>query len=109
MGVFMLPFVIVGIGLILYALMNLWGQLRVIIESDRAEFRIEVGRLCWRQRFNPREVRAVKIIPTKWVTENSDNRQIEIQADRTLKLGGMLSTEQREWLHAELKHQLLTG
>jgi hypothetical protein len=108
MCVFLLPFVVAGIGLCLAALISWRGKMRVIIEPDQAEVRIELGKLHWRKQFDPREVRAVELSPTKWQSEDADNRQIEIQADRTLRIGAMLTVEQRELLTAELRHHLPT-
>lgn len=107
--VFLTPFVLVGVGMLGAALLNLIGSVVVVIDRHASHASTGVGPLRWRRRFDPNQVESVEVGPTRWQSDDSDNEQIKIVADRTVKIGSSLPAERRRWLRAVLSELLVAG
>jgi hypothetical protein len=105
--IFLIPFVTVGIGMVGVAVMNLIGKVEVVIDEFDSYSATGMGFLRWKQRFDPREVRAVEFGTTAWQSDGGRNKLIEIRANRTVKFGSMLQCDRLEWLRAVLRQLLL--
>ncbi len=106
--IFMIPFVVIGLGMVGALFMNLAGRVEVKIGEDEASVFTGIGPIGWRRRFDPSQVHGVKLGYAKWESNGSHNELIVIDADRTVKFGTMLRDGRREWLRAIL-HALLAG
>lgn len=101
------PFALIGIGVILMAFMLLFGRQSIVVD-ERGSYHLEGFRhLNWKRRFDRHQVRSIEIVNTQWSTEDGNNRQIKLQADRTIKFGAFLPYERQRWMVAVLKVLLL--
>ncbi len=105
--VFLIPFVTVGTGMVVAALLSLSGRIDVVIDGNRSYVATGFRILRWKRKFDAKHVQQISLCNRKWQSDEGDNRQIELVADRTIKFGSMLSEIRMEWLLAVLKEILL--
>jgi hypothetical protein len=105
--VFLIPFVTIGIGMVVAAIINLIGKVEVVIDEFDSYVATGFGVFQWKKRFDPREVKAVDFGTTPWQSEGGANRLIEIVANRSVKFGSLLQPDRMAWLRAVLREILL--
>lgn len=103
--VFLIPFVLIGSGMIGMMLLFLAGRVQLLVERDRAWVKTGVGPLNWTTRFDPTRVQSVRVVSKK-SSEESSRPVIEIQAERLVQFGSHLTADRLEWLRA-VAHQKL--
>jgi len=108
MCLFLIPFVLVGIGTALVALIGLLGSLRIRIDPTAVRVRTGLGPLAWTRTIDPTRITRVSIGQTSWQQNNRTLPLIVIAAaDREVKFGSQLSPERRNWMAAVLRQRLL--
>jgi hypothetical protein len=103
--IFLLPFVGIGSVLLAALVLSAAGKVEVSVGADQADASTGLGFLVWRRRFDPTKVRLVTIGKTGWESNDQAQPVIVIEANRTIKFGGLLTEERREWMQAVV-HQL---
>jgi hypothetical protein len=104
--VFLTPFVAIGCLLLGAVVMTLGGRVEARVGDTQASVATGIGPVVWRQRFDPSRVRIVKIGLTAWKTNDQSSPLIQIDADRSIKFGSMLSDERRQWMRVVLQQLL---
>lgn len=105
--IFLIPFVTVGAGMVLAALLSLRGRIDVVVDGNRSYVATGFRLIRWKRKFDAKHVHQIALCNKKWQSDEGDNRQIELVADRTIKFGSMLSDIRMEWLVVVLKEILL--
>jgi hypothetical protein len=106
--VFLIPFITVGMGVAMAALLCLFGRYVVTIRGPEGAVRTAVGPFGFTRRFDASAVRRVVITHTD--SENGRRRNgIRIEADRTITFGAMLPDDRRDWLAAIVRTLLVPG
>lgn len=105
--IFLIPFVLVGSGMIGYTLLSVFGKVDVVIEPHHAQVRTGIGFLVWPKPFNPNEVTRVALDRKRDSESGSVTESILIQADRKIIFGSMLPEHRREWMRAMLRQLLM--
>lgn len=105
--IFLTPFILVGATMAFVALVSLGGRVEVRLEDALGIVRTAVGPLAWRRRFDASNVKAVRIGETSWKQNGQSKPVVEIEADRTVRFGSMLTDERRAWMVAVLKRLLV--
>lgn len=108
---FMIPFVLVGIGTACVAIVSWAGEVRVTIgdrtDHDSATVFLGLKNLGWKRRFKPSAVKSVTIGDSGVSVNNRPQPGIIIQTDKPLKFGSMLADDRRRWMAATLRVLLL--
>jgi hypothetical protein len=107
--VFLIPFVTVGVGMTVAAIINLVGKVEVVIDELDSWVATGIWVFKWKRRFDPRRVHAISYGTAAWQSDGATNRVIELAADRTIKFGSLLQSDRMEWLKAVLNDLLLRG
>ncbi len=100
LAVFLTPFIAAGIVLFWLVAMYVWGRSEVVINGPEAWVQTGIGPLVWRRRFRPESVANVRLRSTEMEVNGEKVDVVQIDADRTVKLGALLSQPRREWLYA---------
>ena len=105
--IFLLPFI--GIGLLLAGafLTSLLGRVEVRVRHNRGVAFTGFGPFGWKRRFDAGAVRSVRMGRTTWKENNRSKPVIVIEADRTIRIGSILSDDRRAWLAAALRRLLV--
>lgn len=109
MLVFMIPFVLVGVGTASAAAIGLFGRLEVTLRGQEGTVFTGVGPIGWRRRFAADLVKSVRVTDSRTSTNGRTNKQIVIEADKTVNLGVMLSDARRRWMAGVLRRVLGPG
>lgn len=104
---FLIPFVLVGIGTAIAAIMGLVGRVTITLRGQEATAFTGVGPIGWRRRFDASSVRTVRIRESGSSTNDQPNKHIVIEADKTVKIGLLLSDKRRRWLAGVLSRVLI--
>lgn len=107
--VFLIPFVTVGVGMTVAAIINLAGKVEVVIDEHDSWVATGIWIFKWKRRFNPRKIHAITYGNSAWQSDGATNKVIELAADRIIKFGSMLQSDRMEWLKAALNELLLRG
>ena len=105
--VFLIPFVLVGAGTAIAAALGLAGHYRVTLRGEVGEVFTGVGPIGWTRRFDASAVKSVKIKTADSETNNKPNKEIVIEADRTVKFGVMLNERRRQWMVGVVRRLLM--
>ncbi len=108
LAVFLTPFIAAGIVLFWLVAMYVWGRSEVVINGPEAWVQTGIGPLVWRRRFRPESVANVRLRPTDMEVNGENVDVVQIDADRTVRLGALLSQPRREWLYAVI-HEWFLG
>jgi hypothetical protein len=103
---FLVPFIVVGMVMIVAALFYLAGRVMVVIDEAGSMASTGISIFRWRQKFDARVVQAIHMRRNQQSEEGVKNK-IEIVADRTAAFGSSLPLERAEWLWVVLKNLLL--
>jgi hypothetical protein len=106
--IFLIPFVLVGLGMFVAFLTCVIGRVEVLIDGPVGRVRTGFGPFNWTRRFDPTQVKRVVEERTSYQENGRSKPLIQIDADRTVKLGSMLEDRRREWLIGAL-HLLLVA
>ncbi len=105
---FMIPFVLVGLGTLAVALLALFGRVEVTLRPGQGRVFTGLGPIGWSRRFDSTRVKNVSIETANSSTNGKPDRQVVIDAaDRTVKLGTTLSRARRRWIAAALQRLLV--
>jgi hypothetical protein len=107
MVIFLTPFVAIGLVMTGVALVCLFGHVSVSVRGAEGVAFTGVGPIGWRRRFDALGVRGVRIAETRQRETTSKNLLIE--ANRTIKIGSLLTERRRAWMAGVLKAVLLPG
>lgn len=105
---FLTPFVLVGIGVAIAALLGLFGHQSVRLRGPEGVLFTGIGPVGWRRRFDASQVKAVRFVESR--TESNGQRQklIAIEGEtKTVKFGSMLTDQRRIWLGGALQAVLV--
>ena len=105
--VFLIPFVVIGLGMFLAFLMCLVGRIEVVVTGTDGRVRTGFGPFNWTRRFDPSRVKRVVIAQTSYEQNGQRKPLIQIEADRTIKFGSLLPDERRAWMLGVLHLQLV--
>jgi len=106
---FMIPFVIVGLVTAFIALMAIFGRVEVRIGHEFASVTTGIGPFGWKRRFDATRVSDVTIRTANSSTNGKPDRHIVIDAaDKTVKLGSVLSKARRRWMAGALSRLLIS-
>jgi len=100
---FMLPFVVIGIGLLVGALMAIFGRVRVVIDQVDSYVSSGMGLLSWKQRFDASSIEAVRYYNNRGDGESAARTSIQLIGDRTIEFGSALPEDRRQWLAVNLQ------
>lgn len=103
MMLFMIPFVVAGIGMAGAALVGIFGTLRIEIDGPEGIVSTGVGPFAWKRRFDASAVRRVSMGKTKYEVNHRQMPVILIEADRTIRFGSTLTEARSDWLLATLR------
>ncbi|MDB5357290.1 MAG: hypothetical protein JWN24_3743 [Phycisphaerales bacterium] len=110
---FLTPFVLIGLGMILVFLMCLFGRVEVLVTGSDGRVRTGFGPFSWTRRFDASRVKRVVVGQTSYSQNGQTKALIQIEADRNVKFGSMLPDERRTWmlgvLHVLLVQRTKTG
>ncbi|MEZ6243842.1 MAG: hypothetical protein R3B57_12460 [Phycisphaerales bacterium] len=105
---FLIPFILVGLGTFVVALMALFGKVEIALRSGDGRAFTGLGPVGWTRRFDSTRVKSVSIETADSSTNGKPDRQIVIDAaDRTVKIGTTLSRARRRWLAGALQRMLV--
>lgn len=105
--VFLIPFVVVGTGLMIAFLFSVFGSVVVTLKGDEGVVATGFGPLRWRKRFNTRKVKRVWIGRAGWEKNDQPQKAVCIEADRDIRFASMLPSERKRWLSESLQALLL--
>lgn len=100
---FLTPFVIIGILLLISVLLSLFGSIRIILSPEKSSISTGFTFLRWKKVFDPNQVSSISIEQGKLSNENDTRTVIQIEAQKTIRFGSDLSEHKKEWLVAVLK------
>lgn len=111
---FLTPFIAIGLAMIAAFFSALAGRTEVRLGNSNAEGILftGIGPVGWRRRFDPRNVKDVRIDDQRWRDSDGDRRRktqivMETREGKELKLAGSLPEERRKFLAAALRKALL--
>jgi hypothetical protein len=104
--VFMIPFVLVGVGMGSAALLSLFGQVRVTLEPELLTVFTGVWGIGRSKVADWHQVTAVRIADTGARTNDKPMMAIEVDGPRRFKFGTFLSEERRTFVAAVLRRML---
>ena len=108
MWLFLTPFLLIGLLLAITLISSLIGRTEVKIENLRGTIFTGVGVIGWKRRFDPSQVRDVRLDETR----NTDSKNtitilIETREGKRLKLGSLLRDERRQFVFGVLRKTLV--
>ena len=104
---FLTPFFTIGSLFFGAVVMCAAGRTEVRVSGAQGRVKTGVGRIgVWRS-FDASRVRSVTEGLSKWQSNGREKELIEIQADRTIRFGTMLTDAKRQWLIAALRKLLI--
>ncbi len=120
LGVFLLPFVLIGAGTLFLALVGVAGRYVVTLRGDEGTISLGVGPVAWRRRFDAGAVTSVRVGPGN-VTSSSgrggrSSRHTPEEAMNAIHLEGgpksrvfghFLRDDRRKWLAGVLRAMLV--
>ena len=96
--IFLIPFVVVGLGMFLAFLIRVIGRVEMIILGNEGKVRTGFGPFNWTCRFDASQVKRVTVGRTSYEQNGQFKPLISIEADRTVKFGSMLPDDRRAWM-----------
>ncbi len=108
---FLTPFILIGLAMTGAFLSYVAGRTEVRIGNGQAVVFTGVGALGFRKRFDPREVKDVRIEEGRWRDRNGYPSQtlrvlVETREGKEIKFGTSLSAERRKFVAAALRREL---
>lgn len=105
--IFLIPFVLIGIGTAIAALMGFVGKLELTIRGNDVTLFTGIGPLGWKRRFSADAIRDIRITETPAKHDSTPTKQIEIRTDTTIAFGTLLTEPRRRWLAGVLRRLLV--
>ena len=105
--IFLIPFVLVGLGMIAVFLGSLIGRVQVLVAGSDGRVRTGFGPFNYTRRFDPSKVTRVTAGQTSYQVNNQNRPLIRLEADRPIKFGSMLPEDRRNWMLAVLRLHLI--
>ncbi|MFK7777102.1 MAG: hypothetical protein QM501_03115 [Gimesia sp.] len=104
---FLIPFVIIGTGMIINTLLRLFGTTQIVIDKNYSYVSTGISLLRLKKQFDPTNVKSVKYVLSKFNQENQSNYVIEISSTKCVKFGLLLSEKQQNWASSFLRAVLI--
>jgi hypothetical protein len=101
--IFLLPFIAVGLGLLLTFLTCLMGRVEIVVAGNDGRVRTGFGPFNWTRRFDASRVTQVSSGQTSYEQNGQRKPLIQIEAERTVKFGSTLPDERRAWVLGVLR------
>lgn len=106
--VFLIPFVLIGIGTFLLALVATFGSTEVRLRGNDASVRTGLGPIMLKKTFEVAEVKSVRLGNSDISQNNQPLQGIIVKAaDRKIVFGALLSSERRRWMASVLRELVL--
>lgn len=101
---FLLPFVVIGSGLLINTALRMFGTTTVIIDKNKSSVSTGISFLRLGKSFDPHKVKSIDLTVNK-LNENQPCYQIEMELEgrKNIKFGRALTENQQEWLAATLR------
>jgi hypothetical protein len=108
---FLTPFIVIGLAMVLGFLMSLGGRTEVTIRNGQGVIYSGIGALGRRKRFNPQFVKDVRLEDKRWRDSDGDARRsrqivIEMQEGKPIQLGSTLREDRMKFVAAALHRAL---
>lgn len=100
---FMIPFVLVGIGTGTAAILGIFGRNEITLRPHGGTVFTGVGPIGYRRRFDPSRVRSVRITNSGSSTNGRPNKHIKLEADLDITFGVLLNPGRMRWLAGALR------
>jgi len=100
---FLIPFVTIGTGLLIGAMLTVFGRVRVVIDQMDSYVSTGIGFLTWKRRFDPMTIQSVRYFNTRGDAESGPKSSIQLVGDQTIDFASMVPTHRRQWLAAHLQ------
>jgi hypothetical protein len=110
--IFLTPFILIGLFFAAMVAASLGGHIEVRITPDRATIFHGIRRLGWKRRFDPVEIKDVRLEDQRWTDSDNGRHQrtnivLETERGKEIKFGSMLTAERRKFVAAALQRILL--
>ncbi len=109
--IFLTPFILIGLAMILGFISSLAGRTEIRIGSNRGSIFVGIGRLGWTRDFDPASVKEVSISErVSYNDEGNTSSQMEIllqeKSGKTIKFGSLLKGERQYFISSALRQIL---
>ncbi len=98
---FLTPFVVIGVSMIINTLMRLFGKTVIVIDPYQSRISTGVGLLKLTRNFNPLHIKAVSIQESRLRNNNQTTELIELttsnEGGKSVRFGRMFNEEQLVW------------
>ena len=110
--IFLTPFIVIGAGMIAAFLACLGGRTEIRVSEREGVIFTGIGPLGWRRRFDPSQVKQVRIDSKQWRDSDGDSRRktavvLEMQSGKQMKLASGLNQERQRFLAGALRQALV--
>ena len=110
--IFLTPFILIGLAMIVWLLLIVVGKTKVKIDGADSSVFTGIGFLGYRQHFIASEVVDVRVEDKQWRDNDGDRRReksiaIETHKGKIVRFGALLSEERRKFMIAALHLNLL--
>jgi hypothetical protein len=108
---FLTPFIAIGLMLLAAFLSCLGGKTEVRLNHKEGVVFSGIGPLGWRRRFDPEQVKDVRIQDSQWRDSDGDRHRktnilLGLRSGKEIKLGSMLTAPRRNFVAAALREAL---
>jgi hypothetical protein len=104
--VFITPFLLIGAGTVLAALMLLFGRVEVVIRGQEGTVFTGLGSLGWRRQFDAAAVTGVAIRTAGWTKNNQPQYAVCLEGPTPMMFGSALPEARRQFMAAALRKVL---
>ena len=110
--IFLMPFIAIGLGMIMAFLSSLFGRTELSIRNGEVVLYRGIGPFGYRRRFAASETKDVRIEDRKWRDSDGDSRRktvivIETRAGKLIKFGTQLTEDRRKFVAAAARKALV--
>ncbi len=96
--VFLIPFVVIGVGMMCAVVLRLVGVVRVKLDEMKGSTFIGVGAIGWTRRFDISSVTSVREGISNWKGQNNAPIPVIELGGVDMRFGTLLNAEQRRWM-----------
>lgn len=108
MGVFLTPFVLIGLGTGFLALVGIAGRYVITLRGDEGLISLGVGPLRWNRRFDAGRVSTVRVGAGEMTSNNRNVDAIHLEGGpRKVTFGHFLRDDRRRWMAGVLRTMLI--
>ena len=108
MWIFLTPFIVIGLIMIGTFFSCLMGRTEVRISREEGTVFTGLGKIGWRRRFTPGDIKQVRIDDRRWRDSDGDSRRksqivMETARGKLIRFGGSLSAERRKFVASAVR------